>query len=139
MRILIFGNPLLKDDSIPLRLLPILKKKFPNIEFVVTDPTTLEFDKELLAIDTAEGINDVVLIDDIKLLETGKILSLHDFDLGQFLKLARTVGMLKRFKIICVPKKITLTIAMNKIEKLIRAIVRAESVTHTTCKDHKRE
>ena len=38
MRVLVLGNPLIPEDSLPLKLLPKLRKKFPRIEFVEFDP-----------------------------------------------------------------------------------------------------
>ena len=106
-KIHIFGNPLLDFDNLPLKLAPKLEKIFPEIDFVIADPNeNLEpIDGELIIIDTIEGIEKVVLIDDLKKLETNKIYSLHDFDLAFNLKLLQKIGKLRRIKIFGVPMK----------------------------------
>ena len=103
----IFGNPLLDFDNLPIKLAPKLEKLFPEIDFIITDPSeNLEpIDGELIIIDTVEEIEKVILIDDISKLETGKIYSLHDFDLAFNLKLLQKIGKLKSVKIFGVPMK----------------------------------
>ena len=63
-KILIFGNPLLKEDSLPLRLIDDLRKAYPEIEFREFDPNeNLEKEgRNLVIIDTVEGIDRVVTI-----------------------------------------------------------------------------
>ncbi len=39
MKILVFGNILVKKDNLALKLLPRLREKFPNIIFKEFDPT----------------------------------------------------------------------------------------------------
>jgi Ni,Fe-hydrogenase maturation factor len=101
----IFGNPMLDFDNLPLKLTPKLEKTFPEIDFIVTNPSeNIEpIDGELIIIDTVEGIKKITLTDDIGKLEINKIYSLHDFDLSFNLKLLQKIGKLKRVKIFGVP------------------------------------
>lgn len=117
----IFGNPLLDFDNLPLKLAPKLKKLFPEIDFVITDPSENinPIDDELIIIDTVEGIEKVILIDDIRKLETGKIYSLHDFDLAFNLKLLQKIGKLKSVKIFGVPMNGDEEEILEQLEKLI--------------------
>lgn len=103
----IFGNPLLDFDNLPIKLVPKLKKNFPEIDFVITDPSEnlKPINGELIIIDTVEGIKKVVVIDDLEKIQTGKIFSLHDFDLAFNLKLLKKIGKLKKVKIFGVPMK----------------------------------
>jgi Ni,Fe-hydrogenase maturation factor len=111
----IFGNPLLDFDNLPLRLAPKLQKIFPEIDFVIADPSeNIEpINGEMIIIDTVEGIKSaqggpasggkVVIINDLKKIQTARIYSLHDFDLAFNLKLLQKIGKLKRVKIFGVP------------------------------------
>jgi len=105
MTIYLCGNPLLPFDSLPLKLKPKLEKAFPQIDFIELDPNEnlKPENKELIIIDTVEGIDEVMVIDDIDKIKTEKIYSLHDFDLGYNLKLLQKLGELESVKIIGVP------------------------------------
>jgi Ni,Fe-hydrogenase maturation factor len=118
----IFGNPLFDFDNLPIRLAPKLKKIFPEIAFVITDPSEniKPTDGELIIIDTVEGIKKVVVIDDVKKLETNKIYSLHDFDLAFNLKLLQKIGKLKSVKIFGVPMKGNEKEIFEQLEKYIK-------------------
>ena len=117
----IFGNPLLDFDNLPLKLAPKLEKLFPEIDFVITDPSEniSPIDGELIIIDTVENIKNVILIDDIEKLETNKIYSLHDFDLAFNLKLLQKIGKLKRVKIFGVPMEGDEEDVLEQLEKSI--------------------
>ncbi|VVB81400.1 Uncharacterised protein [uncultured archaeon] len=104
MNIYVCGNPLVKEDCLPLRILPELKRKFPEINFVEFEPTEdLPKEENLIIIDTVINAKDVALFDDIDKFTETKALSLHDFDLGLNLKLAKKLKKLKSVRIIGVP------------------------------------
>ena len=66
MKIYIFGNPLVVEDSLPLDILPQLQKQFPDIHFSVVDPNENfppEGERNLIILDTVKGIPDVTLLD----------------------------------------------------------------------------
>ncbi len=105
--VFIVGNPLVKKDSMPLQIMPILQKKMPGIEFVQFEPTRMDIphNADLVFIDTVEGLNGVRVLRDISKIQSSKAFSLHDFDLGTQLVLMHKFGMLGRVKIIGVPAK----------------------------------
>ncbi|MBW2970455.1 hypothetical protein KY309_02230 [Candidatus Woesearchaeota archaeon] len=118
MNIYVCGNPLVKEDSLPLRILPELRKRFPSIDFVEFEPSEDLPDENLIIMDTVINAKDVMIIDDIdKFVET-KALSLHDFDLGLNLKLAKKLGKLKSVKIIGVPPKASVDMICSVISSL---------------------
>ena len=117
----IFGNPLLDFDNLPLKLALKLEKIFPEIDFVITDPSeNLDpIDGKLIIIDNVEGINKVVLINDLAKIQTEKIYSLHDFDLAFNLKLLQKIGKLKKIKIIGVPMDGDEKKVLNQLTRII--------------------
>jgi Ni,Fe-hydrogenase maturation factor len=119
----IFGNPLLDFDNLPLKLAPKLQKIFPEIDFVITDPSEniKPINGELIIIDTIEDIKKVVVIDDLEKIQTGKIYSLHDFDLAFNLKLLQKIGKLKKVIIFGVPMKGDEKEILEQLRKLIKA------------------
>jgi Ni,Fe-hydrogenase maturation factor len=135
----IFGNPLLDFDNLPLKFAPKLQKLFPEIDFVIADPNeNLKLvNKELIIIDTVEDTKDVALIDDIKKLQTQKLYSLHDFDLGFNLKLLQKIGDLEKIKIIGVPMKGNEREILRQLEKIISTSL-SKSATRRTCRGHRR-
>lgn len=119
--IYVFGNPLVKEDSLPLRLIDKLKKEFPSLQFKEFDTVEdLELEKELNIIDTVKGIKKVELIEDIDKIITEKIYSLHDFDLGYNLKLLKKMKMIDKVRIFGIPIKISEEEAFEQLCKVIR-------------------
>ena len=123
LRILVFGNPLVKEDSLPLELLPDLQKEFPSIEFVEFDAAE-DLEKEvrdggLLIIDAVKGPGKVALITDIDSIAENKIYTMHDFDLGLTLKLLKKMGMLESVKIFGVPTGYGKRKAMKELKELL--------------------
>jgi len=114
---------MVKQDSIPLKLLGRLRKKFPQIEFREFDPNeNLENEgKELNIIDAVEGIEKVTLITDIDSIKTSRLYSMHDFDLGYSLRLLKKLNYLNGVKIFGVPMKITEQEALRQLTALISA------------------
>jgi Ni,Fe-hydrogenase maturation factor len=122
--IYIFGNPLLDFDNLPLKLVLKLRKIFPEIDFLIADPTeNLKLHhKELIIIDTIEGIKKVALVNDLDTIKTEKIYSLHDFDLGFNLKLLQKIGKLSKIKIIGVPMGAKEKEAFRQVKEILKNI-----------------
>lgn len=124
MKVLVFGNPLLKEDSLPLRLLPALRKEFPTVEFDEADPADMDMEKgQVVVIDTAKRVKGVMLIEDASRLQDYKLLSAHGLGLAEMLALFRTIGKQVQVKIICVPEKMRQQKALADVTKLLRAIL----------------
>ena len=122
-RILVFGNPLVEEDALPLKLLSRLQKAFPEIEFVEFDPAeNLESEgPELLIIDTVHGIAGVSVFDNVDSFQKTKPFSLHDFDLGMTLRLMKKMGTLSKIKIFGVPACYNEKKAFEELKKLLKA------------------
>jgi Ni,Fe-hydrogenase maturation factor len=125
MKILVFGNPLVKQDSIALALVVPLRKKFPEIEFKEFDPAeNLEGEgRDLIILDAVLGIDQVRLIEDLNKIELGKIYSMHDFDLAITLKILMEIKAIDSVKIIAVPTECDLKKALNETANLISSLL----------------
>ena len=122
MKILVFGNPLIEEDSLPFRILPGLRKSFPEIEFKEYDPAEElhEEGRDLVILDAVQGIEKVIIITDTKQLNTdAPRYSLHDFDLGITLKLLKKMDLIDSVKIIGVPMKISEEVAFSGVSAVI--------------------
>lgn len=119
----VFGNPLVKEDSLPLKLIEKLRKEFPSLEFKEFDTVEdMELEKELNIIDTVKGIKKVELIEDIDKIITDKIYSMHDFDLGYNLKLLKKMKIIDNVRIFGIPVDISENKAFLELCRLISSI-----------------
>ncbi|MFH0830308.1 MAG: hypothetical protein V1887_04070 [Candidatus Aenigmatarchaeota archaeon] len=125
MKVLVFGNPLLEEDNLPLRLLPALKKEFPGIDFEEADPADMDMEKgQVVVIDTAKGIGkDVMLLEDTEKLQDYKLLSAHGLGLAEMLSIFKVVGKKIDVRIICIPQDMPEKKALTAVTKMLRAIV----------------
>ncbi len=139
-RVLVFGNPLVSIDSIPLQILPQLREKFPEIDFVEFDPSeNLEDEgRHLLIIDSAEGIRKPSLITDIGLIHTPKIYSMHDYDLGYSLKLLKKLGYIDSVTVFGVPLRMRKAMALKQVSDMISATLPSRNGSRSSCRGHKR-
>ena len=120
--IYIFGNPLIKEDSLPLKLIDKLRKQFSFLEFKEFDTVEdLELKDELNIIDTVKGIKKVEIIEDLDKIITDKVYSMHDFDLGYNLKILKKLGKLGKIRIFGIPMKINESEAFLQLKKLIKS------------------
>jgi Ni,Fe-hydrogenase maturation factor len=104
MKIFVFGNEFLKNDSLAKEIVDELQ--IEDVEFVKCDSLTDIFDEnEIVILDVVDKIEDVILIEDVNELKDNQICSLHDFDLSFFLQLKDRFGDLKKVKIIGIPMK----------------------------------
>ncbi|MEW6036546.1 MAG: hypothetical protein AB1529_08095 [Candidatus Micrarchaeota archaeon] len=125
MKVLVFGNPLVRKDSIALRMLPALRKRFPEVEFREADAAeNLESEgRDLLILDSAEGIRGVTVLEGIERLEMSKAYSMHDFDLPITLKLMKKLGRLDSVRIIAVPHGYPLRRAVAEASAIISTLL----------------
>jgi Ni,Fe-hydrogenase maturation factor len=124
MKILVFGNPFIEADSLPLRILPKLRAAFPEIEFKEFDPSEElhEEGRDLIILDAVQGIEKVILISDTRQLNTDTPrYSLHDFDLGISLKLLKKMDLIDSVKIIGVPMNISEEVAFKEVSVAIKS------------------
>lgn len=101
MIVYVFGNPDLPEDSLPIRLVPRLRKKFPNATFEIKDPNE-EWDapEKLVVIDTVVGVDRVKVFDSLEPFEKSPRVSAHDFDALTQLRLLQKLGKLQTVTVI---------------------------------------
>lgn len=118
------GNPLLKEDALPLKLLPKLKEMFKDVAFKELDPSeNLPEEEHLVIIDTIINCERVCVLKEIDKIATEPRYSLHDFDLGFSLKLMKKLGKINDVTIIGVPQMIRLEDALEQIGKIIASLL----------------
>jgi len=124
-KILVFGNPLVKKDRLPIVLTTKLQREFPYIEFKEFDAVEdLHMEGRVLYIlDSVEGIENVEVITDIDMLLVNKIYSVHDFDLAYVLKLMKKMEMLDKVTIFGVPTNMRKDVALRQLKQKIRSIL----------------
>lgn len=120
MKVYGLGNPLVAKDSLPLRLLPQLRKLLPNIEFIETDPTENFIpENNSIIVDTVVGIKKITVFNSIDEFETFHSVTAHDYDLSLHLQLLKKLGKLNKIKIIGIPVKYDKDLALEEIKRII--------------------
>lgn len=123
MTIYIFGNPDLHFDSLPIRILPHLKKNFPEIKFQIKDPNeNWEIPEELVIIDTIVGIQQIKVFNNIQDFVNPRRISIHDFDLLTELKYLSKLGRIKKIKIIGIPPTLKEKEALVSLQAIINSL-----------------
>ncbi len=115
----VFGNEYLKGDGFAKQV-----AKYLNGTVNIADCTTPEDlfyakEKEILILDVVRNIKNPLIIKDTSQIKTKKIISLHDFDLGFFLKLMREINNNKKIKIIGVPPRGNAAKIAKEVQSLI--------------------
>jgi Ni,Fe-hydrogenase maturation factor len=116
----VLGNLLVEADSLPIKILPKLKSSILNVNFIELDPTeNLPQEDHLVIIDTILGIDKITILKDINKIESQKLCSLHDCDLGFNLKLMKKMGKIKDVTIIGVPSNHEEAKAIKELSYLV--------------------
>ena len=117
MTVFIFGNPDVEEDSLPLKILPELRKKCPGIDFLTKDPNEdFELPEEAVIIDVVAGLKETHVFDSLEDFEAPPRMTLHDFDLFGHLQLLKKLGKLpSKIKIIGVPPMMSEEEAIDSI------------------------
>lgn len=118
MKILVFGNPLVPEDSLALKVAEKLGAKF---QFKILDAVE-DIEKEgrdLIILDMAQGIEKTMLIKDLDALQTNPIYSMHDFDISLALKLLKKIGKIDSVRIVAIPKNYGLEKALRETRNIL--------------------
>lgn len=103
--IYVFGNEYIEQDSLAKRVAGSIGSNL-NIVCCTSPEQILDSDeKEILMLDVVKNIRKPIIIKDVSQIKPNKMVSLHDFDLGFFLKLMRAMGIKKKIKIIGIPPR----------------------------------
>lgn len=103
-KIYVFGNEYLEED----KLAKEVSRHIEGCKVVhcrSPDELLEAEEDEILILDVVKDIKKPIIIDDFSKIKTRNMLSLHDFDLGYFLKLMKEMGINKKIKIIGIPSK----------------------------------
>ncbi len=120
-KILVFGNPYLKEDNLAVKIGKKLNIKGFEIIHCSKPDELLNHDlNNAFILDVAKGIDKVDFFDDVDSLEFSVIFSLHDFDLGYFLKLLKETGKLEKINLIGVPAGYDEEKAVKEVKSLIK-------------------
>lgn len=122
-KIFVFGNEDLEMDSMPFRILPKLKEKFPKINFETVDPNEeWEVPEEVWVIDTAIGIKDVTIFNSLDKFSAPPRVGMHDFDALTNLRYLWKLGKIKKIKIIAIPSDLEESEVLKKITEILKKL-----------------
>lgn len=107
--LLAFGNPYLEDDNLALEIADrIIAEKVKGVEVIkcVSPEEVIQYtDRPFYILDVVKDLDKILIFEDIDRLKANNIVSMHDFDLGFFLKLMKETGKIESVKIIGIPQK----------------------------------
>jgi len=115
----VFGNEYLKNDSFAKKISKIIANKIKVVLCTAPEILLESNEKEIIILDVIKNIKKIIIITDISKIKTSKIISLHDFDLGFFLKLMKEMKINKKIKIIGIPCKGNAAKIAKEVEKCI--------------------
>lgn len=122
MIIFVFGNPDLDFDSLPLKILPRLRERFADVQFVVVDPNEeWGMPEEVVVIDTVMGIERVTVLDGLEKFVAAPRVTMHDFDALTQLRYLQKLGKIKKVTIIGVPPTISEDEAVDAVTAMLSA------------------
>lgn len=120
------GNPLVKEDNLLIKIIPKLKKLFPQISFIHFDPTEelkTEKNKELIFIDTVVGINKVIKSSSLNHWTLSPRVSAHDYDLPLQLGILTKLKKIKSLIIIGIPSRGNENEAVREVGKILKCSI----------------
>ena len=121
--IFVFGNPDLGMDSVPLRILPRLRERFSDIDFLFLDPNEeWEIPDPLIVIDTVVGISGVQVFHGLGEFGAAPTVSVHDFDALFNLRYLAKLGKLGEVTIIGIPPHMSENDAFNGVSSEIKRL-----------------
>jgi len=118
MKILVCGNPLVEKDAAAMKVAELLKNKVSGVQFEEFDSAEELRGDKVFILDVVKGLKKPKVIKNIDDIASEKIYSMHDFDLGQSLKLLKKVGLVKNVTVFGVPEKI----GKKTVEKIAEMI-----------------
>lgn len=123
MTVWVFGNPDLPADALPIRLLPELRRRYPEHTFVIQDPLE-EWDvpQHLCILDTVKGISAVTEFNTLDVFADSPRVTMHDYDLGTTLKWLRKLGKLPHVRIIGIPPNAEEAKTLRDLEPILKAL-----------------
>jgi hypothetical protein len=102
MKVFVFGSDF-KGDHMARKVAQKLKEEARHDFVFSNDPTDLMYEDSVVILDAVKGIKKVTIFWNPAEFQADKIATLHDFDLGYFLKLADRMRLEKKVTIIGVP------------------------------------
>ena len=104
MRIFVFGNPDIEMDSLPLKLLPRLRKALPDCSFTNLDPNEdWDVPRHMVIIDTVVGLEEPRVFEGLDHFMKAPHMTCHDFDAYANLQLLKKIGQIDDTTILGLP------------------------------------
>ena len=129
MNVFCFGNEFIKEDGFAKELIKGLN--IENINFIpckgiddVFDIILSKDQNRIIILDVVKGTKKPLIIKGADNLRSNKLYSLHDFDVSYFLKLASSLGRIKKdnITIIGVPQKGYLKEIRREVKDILNKI-----------------
>ena len=104
-KVLYFGNETMPSDRAAIEAVNRIEHSLPGIDFIhcnSPDEIVRYGNEDFFVLDVAKNVDGLLVFDDPDKIKERKISSLHDFDLGFFLKLLKKMRD-RTFRVIAIP------------------------------------
>jgi len=116
----VFGNPDLAGDNVPVKLVPKLRERFPDIRFSIEDPNEIDLPKKgkWIILDAVRGLDRVswISVDDIARSRNAGMTA-HDYDLSTLLLLAKKLDPSFEPHILGIPLGMPESVALRAVSR----------------------
>ncbi|HCC21794.1 hypothetical protein A2480_04115 [Candidatus Uhrbacteria bacterium RIFOXYC2_FULL_47_19] len=120
MDILVFGNTVYEPDSLPLKVLPDLRRQLPGNRFLTLDPNEeWDISGDLIVIDTVINLSEPTIFKSLNAFQTSPRCSTHDFDALAQLRLLDKLGRIGRVTVIGLPPQMSEAAASDFIATVL--------------------
>jgi len=126
MKVLCLGNPIVPEDSVALEIADEIKNDYVVFEPCLSVDDFLreaEREEELILMDVARGIDKIEIIDDPDKIDLKEKFTLHDFDIGFFIKLLEGLGDLPKITIIAIPVHMGKEMIRIELPEVLKKII----------------
>lgn len=123
--VLCFGNPYLSEDNMAVQIAQELTVAGFEFKILQNPDEVLNYKENprIFILDVFKNIDEVIIVDNIDKLSENKIYTMHDFDLGFFLKLMKRSGQIKEIIIIGLPQSGDKESIKTKVKDLMESFI----------------
>ncbi|NYZ74730.1 hypothetical protein H0O03_00500 [Candidatus Micrarchaeota archaeon] len=124
-----FGSRVVPGDSLALEVCKKLRGKTREFDFVECETldellaaAAQKGERDLIVLDVVQGLKKTRVIEDLSEFVDASPSSMHDFDAGFFLKIAKESGVVERVRVIGLPPSMSAEKAAAETKRVLEKL-----------------